>query len=431
MQSDTEKEKKTRANIKLATLNMKGRTSSNLEQSQISKWTVVNQTMRDQKIGILCLQETHLTTDHLNQVENIFLRRLKILSTSDPMRPGSSAGIAFVLNKEITNTADTLIKILIPGRAAVLSTKWHNNETINILNIYAPNNANEHHDFWKKIETEWLGANLGPLDFMMGDFNLTENPIDRAPAQLDNENAISALRDLRSTLRVQDTWRDEHPHQRMFTFSSNHHTLSRIDRIYASERHTESLVEWNSGISQIPTDHHMVSVRLAPPNLPHIGKGRWSWPVGIISDIDLNKKIIESDIEAQRRIEEMGPRTETTNPQTIWKTFKDNLTILAKDTTKTHLAKINQRIKTLTKDLRKITNCKENTLEDTRMNRIILEKEIEHLHKKRYKESHLRAQVKWATHGETISKYWSKINSQKAPRDGPNDTRQSQKKWQR
>jgi hypothetical protein len=114
---------------------------------------------------------------------------------------------------------------------------------------------------------------MGSIDFMMGDFNLTEDPIDHAPMRLDNENAIDALRDLRNSLSLQDTWRIENPHRRLFTFSSNHQTLSHLDRIYMSDRHTESLIEWNSLVSQIPTDHQMISIRFVPPNLPHIGKG--------------------------------------------------------------------------------------------------------------------------------------------------------------
>ncbi|KAG1797202.1 Endonuclease/exonuclease/phosphatase [Suillus variegatus] len=253
---------------------MKGRTSTHLEQNQISKWTTVNQTVRDKKIGVLCLQETHLTTDHHNQIDTLFSRHLRVLSTSDPIRPGNSAGIAFVLNKEITNTMDATMKVLIPGRAAVLSLKWHNNETINIMNIYAPNNANEHRNFWEKINSEWSRTHTGNIDFMVGDFNITEEPIDRAPARYDQESATEALRELRSTLNLQDTWRIENPNRRMFTFSSNHNTLSRLDRIYTSTRHVESMMDWDSHISHIPTDHHMVSARFAPPGLPHIGKGR-------------------------------------------------------------------------------------------------------------------------------------------------------------
>jgi len=71
--------------------------------------------MRDQKIGVLCIQETHLCPEHQSQIESIYARRLLVLNSSDPSRPGSSAGVAFILNKEITNTSNAKLHVIIPG----------------------------------------------------------------------------------------------------------------------------------------------------------------------------------------------------------------------------------------------------------------------------------------------------------------------------
>ncbi|KAG0692954.1 hypothetical protein DFH29DRAFT_816898 [Suillus ampliporus] len=145
---------KTKANIKLATLNIKGRTSASLGQNQISKWIVINQEMRDQRIGVLCVQETHLCPEHQSQIDSLYACRLLVLNSSDPSRPGSSAGVAFILNKEVTNTSSARLHIIIPGRAIILSISWHDNKIINILNVYAPNDLNGHRDFWNTIQTE-------------------------------------------------------------------------------------------------------------------------------------------------------------------------------------------------------------------------------------------------------------------------------------
>lgn len=146
------KRNKTRANLHIASLNMKGRTSTQLEYNEISKWSVIHQVMREKKIGILCLQETHLTEDHENQINTLYSRRLRVINSKDRERPGSSAGVAFVLNKELTNTENIEFREIIPGRALILKTRWHNNEELTILNIYAPNNPTEHHNFWKTIK---------------------------------------------------------------------------------------------------------------------------------------------------------------------------------------------------------------------------------------------------------------------------------------
>jgi hypothetical protein len=45
--------KKPRANILLATLNMKGQASTNLGNSITSKWSALQSVMRDKKFGIL------------------------------------------------------------------------------------------------------------------------------------------------------------------------------------------------------------------------------------------------------------------------------------------------------------------------------------------------------------------------------------------
>ncbi|KAG1734855.1 Endonuclease/exonuclease/phosphatase [Suillus occidentalis] len=251
--------------------------------------------------------------------------RLLVLNSQDPARPGNSAGIAFVLNKEMVNTTDAKMVVLIPGRAAALSLKWHNEKTITILNIYAPNNHNSHTMFWDTIRQQWTNNNLGELDFMLGDFNITEDPLDRAPARFDNEQAVSALRNFRTSLNLQDTWRHTHPNTRLFTFNSNTNSLSRLDRIYTSTSHIESVSDWKAHQCQIPTDHNLVSARYAPPGLPHIGKGRWSWPIGILTDTKLLKKIESLGIELQNEIENNHleeNRTIDNNPQTSWEQFK-------------------------------------------------------------------------------------------------------------
>jgi hypothetical protein len=91
---------------------------------------------------------------------------------------------------------------------------------------------------------------------------------------------------------------------------------------------------------------------------------------------------------------------------------------LAKDTAKSHLHKINQKIRSLTRDMRKLANDKNiDRSEDIRTNKIILEREISHLQKKNYRKTSIQAQAQWASHGETISKYWSKVNNPQTPRD--------------
>ncbi|KAG2072516.1 hypothetical protein BDR04DRAFT_1013372, partial [Suillus decipiens] len=86
--------------------------------------------MRNQKIGILCVQETHLSPEHQLQINSLYVYRLLVLNSSDTAHPGSSAGVAIILNKEITNTLSAKLHTIIPGHAIVLSINWHDVKVI-------------------------------------------------------------------------------------------------------------------------------------------------------------------------------------------------------------------------------------------------------------------------------------------------------------
>jgi exonuclease III len=84
-----------------------------------------------------------------------------------------------------------------------MKIKWKGIET-NLINVYAPNNKSENMRFWKTLNMEWSARNLPKPDLLLGDFNITEDPIDRSPPKHDNTGAVETLRDLRWMLDIQD-----------------------------------------------------------------------------------------------------------------------------------------------------------------------------------------------------------------------------------
>ena len=216
--------------------------------------------LRKKKIGILALQESHLTDELADQIGSLFAKRIQLLNSSDLNNPTASAGIAFVLNKELVDIKWTKISTLIPGRAALLTISWQHDEPIHIINIYAPSNLSDHPAFWKQLEERWRELNLPTPHFTVGDFNVTEDSIDRAPNHADQAAATNALRECRNALNVQDTWRMEHPNDRLFTYISANNTMSRLDRIYTQADLPQLLFYWTTETSQVPTDHKLVMV---------------------------------------------------------------------------------------------------------------------------------------------------------------------------
>ena len=100
---------------------MRGRSSTSTGTGPISKWTTVAKALRSRQIGILALQETHLSTELETQAQQLFTRRLALYNSPNPENPTGSAGVAFVINKEKLDTNGITLTTLIPGRAIFLS----------------------------------------------------------------------------------------------------------------------------------------------------------------------------------------------------------------------------------------------------------------------------------------------------------------------
>jgi len=211
-----------------------------------------------EQIGVLALQETHLDEDTTSQIGTVFDKRMMILNSHAPTNPTASTRVAFVLNKEKINIKQVTLKELIPGRVTFLSLEWQHEEPLHLLNVYAPTNLQMHPEFWNKLDINWRRLNLLPPTFMLGDFNLMEDPLDHAPTCTDFEPAVSALRDCRQILNVQDTWRQTHPIDQCFSYASVNNTLSRIDRIYTRPDMSHLLYDWSIETSQVPIDHKLL-----------------------------------------------------------------------------------------------------------------------------------------------------------------------------
>ncbi|TFY76087.1 hypothetical protein EWM64_g7926 [Hericium alpestre] len=167
--------------------------------------------MLNRRIAIAALQETHLTEPRLASLDRLFSKRLLVLSSPDPDNPGACAGVAFAINKDLLHVSDYRFVELIPGRAIALTICWYDSDAITLLNIYAPNEATRHADFWRGLRTSWHRHHLPQPDFMLGDFNLVEDGLDRAPAHPDVKTATNVLMAFRTHFHLQDTWRHTHP----------------------------------------------------------------------------------------------------------------------------------------------------------------------------------------------------------------------------
>jgi ribonuclease HI/exonuclease III len=414
-----------RAHILIASLNMNGRSYKDQNGKRQTKWKAVNREIRDRRIGILALQETHLDDKELELLRRTYGRRLIIINSAPPDEEDvtASAGVAFVLNKEVIETSEYSVTEVIPGRAALLSMTWRDNQKISVLNVYGHNQTIDQREQWETIEKYWERNNVTKPDFVVGDFNIVEDKLDRAPMNDSYENQVTleAFIKMRETLGVEDAWRRTFPDSRQFTYTSARHHMSRLDRIYSKPCHNEYMFEWYSGRTAIRSDHDMVATKFAPSDSPAMGKGRWTWPAALLTDKTLMTYVEERAWQLQAEIKERQGMVENVRRESadgILQRFKGDIKAKAQEKAKTAIPKINNRIKTLTKAIAELGRHPEidtNMLVREDMGR--MRRQVDELLAKKEGRSVDTEKANWDAKGETISPYWMNINKEKKPRD--------------
>ncbi|KAJ7756077.1 Endonuclease/exonuclease/phosphatase [Mycena maculata] len=327
-------------------MNMRGR----FHRGQ-DKWLHINQIMRDRKIGILALQETHLSPDDVEDVHKLFGKRLQVYASIDPANP-QAKGVAIVINKEISNIVGIKAEEIIPGRALHLTIPWHGGSKLTVLAAYAPNDATESAQFLDLVEFKI--RHLPKPNIVLGDFNMVEDAIDRLPHHKDPRIVTEAMLTFKAKLHLLDGWRQTFPDQKGYTFlQSATGSQSRIDRILCTEKVLKNSSDWMVESPGIHTDHQLVSMRYADPAMPFIGKGRWVLPLRLLKDKIVMEKVYELGKEMETRLAEASDaRTDEENPQTIFKNFKDEIISLFRERDKILVPKLDKEISDMRKRLK-------------------------------------------------------------------------------
>ncbi|KAH9971886.1 hypothetical protein BJV74DRAFT_751997, partial [Russula compacta] len=168
-------------------------------------------------------------------------------------------------------------------------------------------------------------------DIVLGDFNITEDAINRSPPKLNERTATEALRDLRTKWGVQDQWWHDNPNGRAFTHThvrGENHEFVRLDRIYAARKHERNLFNWEMKLAAVPTNHWLVTVKLALKDTPTIGQGQWTCPIKAVNDQETLKLISETGMKVQEEIENAAntpTAIRTKSPQILWSEFKKDI----------------------------------------------------------------------------------------------------------
>ena len=405
--------KNTRANMTVASLNMRGRYSDN---GTTDKWRDINQLIKESKINMLAVQETHLRQEEVDDLHNLFGTRLKILFSQGANC--RAAGVAIVINKDRSMHENIDEYEMIPGRALLARIPWHGDLLLTVLNVYAPNNHAESETFFKELKLKFETETFPLPDLMMGDFNIVEDAVDRLPAHTDHEGATQALYDLRTLLGLKDGWRQYNGNDKGYTYLQKANMIhSRIDRIYATTKILKPSNEWNISSSPINTDHSLVSARISNPGLPEQGKGRWQMPMFLLHDRDFQKEAKKLAKNLENDIDNLKKRTHLANPQILHKEFKTKIKSLAIQRAKQAVPKMEKKISRLETDLVNAWNEPEKSEPEKMALASVIQDQIEQLKRKRFQTAKTSIRARFDREGESTTKFWSALNKENKPRD--------------
>ncbi len=236
-------ENKRKTALKVATLNINGFGNLVCDHAD-NKWGRIYRMMSDQRIGVLLLQETHLTKERVADIHRMFACKIKIFFSSNQEAPTQREGVAVVLNCRYLNVTNASAKEIVPGRAIQVTIQGPGGGTRRILCVYAPtsNGVSEQKLFFKEVGKYYEDCPEHERPHLMaGDFNNVEDAVDRLPISEGPDSSISALDDLKGNLGLMlaDGWRVTYPHLRDYTFhrgSGQAAVFSRLDRIYVMLR---------------------------------------------------------------------------------------------------------------------------------------------------------------------------------------------------
>ncbi len=414
-ESTPQSKSKTRSKITVATLNMRGFHDRRTGQ-QYDKWWSVNQVLRDERLAIVAIQETHLNQERTEMLNELFKATMWVVASHDPVNPTGARGVAFALNKRLVDTAGARTRVAYDGRAMMLTIPWTRGRKLRILNVYAPNDPGDNRDFWKKLQSDMEKRKVAKPDIVLGDFNLVEDARDRLPPRRDQQDAVECLQTFRLTAGVIDGWREREPTERQFTYLQlSTGSQSRIDRIYMTRTILKHANDWSVRGPGISTDHRLVTVTIVNQEAPHVGKGRWTIPSALLTDKQFLDNLKRLGGALQNDIEALTERSAQRNPQQLYYTFKRELIAMARKRARQAVPKIDRQIKALQEDIAKQLNGPEAEKDDTRTEVAILHDRLLELESRRFGRKRRAVAANDWVKGETICKYWTWLNATPMP----------------
>ncbi len=386
--------------------------------SSQDKWMLINQLMRQNRIAVLALQETHYTQLQADRINQIFTGLMQIHVSPDPDSPLAARGVAFALNLRVVRDDKVTVRELVPGRAISLSLTRRRGTKLNVLNAYAPNIMADNAAFWQQMLTMANEPGWCRPDVLLGDFNVVEDAMDRAPARNDQDQAVLALQALLTKLRLTDGWRARNGTSRAFSFLQGATgSQSRLDRIYVTDAIMSMAHSWDISPPGIPTDHCVVSVAIADYNEPDRGPGRWRLPSSLLTDKMFLDEAQKLGMLAAGELYLSQPEKQDHAEQWRLHDFKCKVLDMARSRAKQLTSKLDRRIAAIKEDVERVLNSPLLPQDERDKEAALLRDEEARLARRRFQSCKDAVMMRDRIDGETVSPYWMKLSKPSSAQD--------------
>ena len=243
---------------------------------------------KEEKVNILCLQETHLIDTDINQLKQDWNIDYFISGTET-----NSGGVLIAIDKNFEYTIHDKINSD-DGRYIILDIEIIDIARVLIINLYAPNEDSPL--FFEKLFQIIENRDIKNI-IMTGDWNLVNNFNEDTLnyKKHNNPKASAIVNNYKDKLDLLDIWRHNNPQLRQYTWRQMFHKkMARLDFFLISE----TLLDIYGGSkikSSYRSDHAPINLKLIISKHKR-GKGNWKLNNSLLSDTVLKNKI-EEEIE--------------------------------------------------------------------------------------------------------------------------------------
>jgi hypothetical protein len=289
---------------------------------------------------------------------------------------------------------------------------WHKGESLNILNIYAPNKPKDRDKMWKELWKKWAEDPQLPFPaIVFGDWNFVEDPIDRNSGTI--EIVPESFKRLKDLFHLIDGWRATFPDSRDYTCVQHrkdrqtnelHASYSRLDRIIVDNQQLKKFRGWEIKHCPVKSDYRLVLTQLTCRPNEQPGKGRWSMPLYLLKTRKFMNYVqtLAAQLLKDLDILEGSERDSQNNIQTLWAKFKIDVTTYGKHCSRYITNETTRQIRTWKAQLNIVIHDEEMPQEDRSMAAYLLEKKITDRLREEAEKKKALSETRYDIEGETL-----------------------------